>query len=155
MTDREQPTERAASTRRAVLLGAGALGAAGVLAACADDDDDVPSSPPTPADPATTSGGQPATPNPIKKADVPVGGGVVLKEANVVVTQPSSGTFTAFNATCPHAGCQVSGVSGGTINCACHGSQFAIADGAVVKGPATKGLTAKSVAVTGDSLTVS
>ena len=83
-------------------------------------------------------------------ADVPVGGGVVLADRDVVVTQPVSGTFRAFSATCTHQGCAVSEVANGTINCPCHGSRYAVADGSVVRGPARTGLRKEKVAVDGD-----
>ena len=50
-------------------------------------------------------------------------------DQNVVVTQPTQGTFEGFSATCTHQGCQLATVAGGTINCGCHGSQFSITDG--------------------------
>jgi Rieske Fe-S protein len=68
-------------------------------------------------------------------AQVPVGGGVILGSANVVVTQPTKGTFGGFSATCTHQGCLLATVSAGTINCGCHGSQFSIKDGTNVTGP--------------------
>jgi Rieske Fe-S protein len=68
-------------------------------------------------------------------AQVPVGGGVILGSANVVVTQPTKGTFEGFSATCTHQGCILATVSAGTINCGCHGSQFSIKDGSNVTGP--------------------
>jgi len=68
-------------------------------------------------------------------SQVPVGGGVILGSANVVVTQPTKGTFEGFSATCTHQGCILATVSAGTINCACHGSQFSIKDGSNVAGP--------------------
>ncbi|MGA8248187.1 MAG: Rieske (2Fe-2S) protein [Nocardioides sp.] len=71
----------------------------------------------------------------VPKAQVPVGGGVILRAQNIVVTQPARGTFVGFDATCTHQGCQVASVSAGTINCACHGSQFSIKDGSNVVGP--------------------
>ena len=86
-------------------------------------------------------------------ADVPVGGGIILADAALVITQPKAGTFKAFSAICTHQGCTVSTVEGGTINCPCHGSQFAIADGAVVNGPAKKPLPAKKITVSGGSIT--
>ena len=86
-------------------------------------------------------------------ADVPVGGGIVLPDAALVITQPKAGTFKAFSAICTHQGCTVSTVESGTINCPCHGSQFAIADGAVVNGPAKKPLPAKKITVSGGSIT--
>lgn len=67
--------------------------------------------------------------------NVPVGGGVILADENVVVTQPKKGTFEGFSATCTHQGCLLANVAGGTINCGCHGSQFSITDGSNVAGP--------------------
>jgi Rieske Fe-S protein len=86
-------------------------------------------------------------------ADVPVGGGVILADAALVITQPKAGTFKAFSAICTHQGCTVGSVENGTINCPCHGSQFAVADGSVVNGPATKPLAAKKIKVSGTSIT--
>ena len=68
-------------------------------------------------------------------AQVPVGGGVILADQNVVVTQPKKGSFAGFSATCTHQGCVLADVAGGTINCGCHGSQFSITNGANVTGP--------------------
>ena len=86
---------------------------------------------------------------------VPVGGGKVFDDQSVVVTQPKAGTFQAFDTTCPHAGCAVNTVSGGTINCPCHGSKFRVADGSVADGPATRPLTAKEVTASGGQLRLS
>ncbi len=82
-----------------------------------------------------------------RSSQVPVGGGVILQQQNIVVTQPTKDTFEGFSATCTHQGCQLATVSDGTINCACHGSQFAITDGANVTGPS--GSPAGSVAALG------
>jgi Rieske Fe-S protein len=71
----------------------------------------------------------------VSAAHVPVGGGVVLRTQNIVVTQPSKGTFEGFSATCTHMGCQLADVAAGTINCPCHGSQFSITNGSNVTGP--------------------
>ena len=79
----------------------------------------------------------------VATADVPVGEGVVLRGQNIVVTQPTKGTFLGFNATCTHMGCQLANVAAGTINCGCHGSQFSISDGSNVTGPG--GLPAGSI----------
>ena len=88
-------------------------------------------------------------------ADVPVGGGIVRADRDVVVTQPVSGTFKAFSATCTHQGCAVSEVANGTINCPCHGSRFAVADGSVTAGPATTPLPEKTVAVQDNAVVLS
>jgi Rieske Fe-S protein len=83
--------------------------------------------------------------------DVPVGGGTVLGDQRVVVTQPTEGEFAAFSAVCTHQGCVVSGVTE-TIDCRCHGSQFSITDGSVTTGPATEPLAEVPITVEGDSI---
>lgn len=85
-------------------------------------------------------------------SDVHVGGGKIYADANVVVTQPTAGTYVGFSATCRHQGCQVSSISDGTINCACHGSRFSIKDGSVVNGPASQPLEKADVQVDGSTL---
>jgi Rieske Fe-S protein len=87
-------------------------------------------------------------------SDVAVGGGTIYADQNVVVTQPTQGDFKCFSAICTHQGCPVSSVSGGTINCTCHGSKFAIQDGSVVQGPATAPLPEKKVTVKGGEITL-
>jgi len=52
-----------------------------------------------------------------------------------VVTQPVQGTFHAFSAACTHQGFTVEDVVGETINCPRHGSNFAVTDGSVARGP--------------------
>lgn len=81
-----------------------------------------------------------------KTRSIPVGGGRILK-GKYVVTQPSKGKFRAFSAICTHRGCAVADVSGGTINCPCHGSKFSISTGAVVRGPAKRPLARKTIKV--------
>ena len=146
MFDKDESTTHAESgaTRRSVLMGAGAVGALGVLAACGGDS-------------GGNSGGGPTTaaePTEIKTTDVPVGSGTIYKSKNVVVTQPVAGTFKAFDATCRHQGCQVATVTS-TINCTCHGSRYSITDGSVQNPPATQPLIAKTATVSGDTITVS
>jgi Rieske Fe-S protein len=87
-----------------------------------------------------------------KTSDVPVGGGTILTDKKIVITQPQSGTFHAFTAICTHAGCTVGSVSSGTINCPCHGSRFNINNGAVVNGPAASPLAAINIKVQGTSI---
>ena len=82
-------------------------------------------------------------------ADVPVGGGLVVKDQKIVVTQPTEGEFKGFSAVCTHAGCIVSKIANGTINCPCHGSRYSIEDGSVVSGPAKRPLGGAPVAVEG------
>jgi Rieske Fe-S protein len=78
---------------------------------------------------------------------IPAGGGLVLEKAEVVLTKDQSGTLHAFSAVCTHQGCTVSEVSGGTINCPCHGSRFDASTGAPVAGPASSPLPAVQVTV--------
>lgn len=89
-----------------------------------------------------------------KLSDIPVGGGVILADQAVVVTQPTKGTVKAFSAVCTHAGCTVSGVADGVITCPCHGSAFRVEDGSVAKGPARTPLPAVTVRVDGDAITL-
>jgi nitrite reductase/ring-hydroxylating ferredoxin subunit len=142
-----QTGPEAASTRRGVLLGVGLVGLAGTLAACGGSDDDSggSASGSKPSDGGAAAGGDDGALG--KAADIPVGGGKVFKDQKVVVTQPKQGEFVAFSAVCTHRGCTVGSVSGGTINCPCHGSKFKISDGSVANGPASKPLPHKSVKV--------
>ena len=83
-------------------------------------------------------------------ADVPVGGGVVLTELKLVVTQPTAGQFMAFSAICPHQGCPVTQVKDGFIVCPCHGSRFAVATGQPTPDSAAKSaLAVEAVSVMG------
>lgn len=85
----------------------------------------------------------------ITLADIPVGGGVVVAEPPVVLTQPTAGEVKAFTSICPHQGCKVSEVTNNEIYCPCHGSKFSALDGSVIQGPAIEGLAAAAVAVDG------
>jgi Rieske Fe-S protein len=144
-------------SRRTVLLGAGAIGAASVLAACGGDD---PSGPPsTNPDGATTSPGPGTTTegaalDGIPVAQIPVGGGHIDFTRRVVVTQPEAGEFRAFEANCTHERCLITWVEDGLIHCPCHGSQFRIADGSVARGPATQPLPTRDITVAGDVVVI-
>jgi Rieske Fe-S protein len=87
-----------------------------------------------------------------RTAEIPVGGGKVFADQQVVVTQPSRGSFKCFTAICTHQGCTVANVGGGTINCGCHGSKFDIADGSVARSPAQRPLRSKRITVTGGAI---
>src|SRR4051794_27444646 len=96
-----------------------------LLAACSSDD------PETATDPgggSTGSAGGGAG-EIASTSDIEVGGGTIFADEQVVITQPSEGTFKGFNTTCTHQGCQVAEVSDGLIHCPCHGSTFSIEDG--------------------------
>lgn len=88
-------------------------------------------------------------------ADVPEGGGAVVDGPGgkkIVVARISATEVKAYDATCPHQGQPVGEPSGGTITCPAHGSQFSSADGSLKKGPATAGLRAVGVRVSGDQI---
>ncbi|WP_246099790.1 ubiquinol-cytochrome c reductase iron-sulfur subunit [Tessaracoccus rhinocerotis] len=126
------------TTRREVLI-TGAAIATSLLAACSPETEVVP------------TGGTVEVP----KSDVPVGGGVVLADARVVVVQPEEGTFLAYSAVCTHQHCVVREVRDDGIYCACHGSLFDSSDGSPIEGPATQPLPGTAVQDTGDVLVVS
>ena len=173
-TDNERTAEEPgqtgpASSRRLVLLGAGAVGATAVLAACGTGTSTNTSGTDYSNNPApagsgaanaqgesggsksgdtgsgSTGGSALAT-----TADVPQGGGIIT--ADFVITQPTAGTYKAFSKVCTHAGCDVSKVDGGVISCPCHGSKFSIETGEPTTGPATKPLTETKVKVDGESI---
>ena len=92
-------------------------------------------------------------------SDVPVGGAAPFTDPASgdpgLVLQPATGTFVAFSAICPHAGCTVAFArSSDIIACPCHGSEFNPRTGAVERGPATRGLTAIPVTASDGNLFV-
>ena len=142
---------RGLSRRAVVVAGAGGVAAAGLLTACGGGSTATSpgtAAPAAPAPSAASGSGQALA----STSSIPVGGGKVFADKDVVVTQPAPGEFKAFSATCTHMGCKVKDVENGLIACPCHGSRFAIADGSVAHGPAQKPLPAKQVAVEGDSI---
>ncbi|MCZ7461185.1 Rieske (2Fe-2S) protein [Streptomyces sp. WMMC940] len=151
-----RPTGGEGVARRTVVR-AGAAGALAVTAAgCSRYGEETGGGTSPPPTPEGTGG---ATPPPAdagarlgSTSEVPEGGGKVFKAQKVVVTQPAAGEFKAFSAVCTHQGCLVDKVENGTIDCPCHGSEFAAEDGAVVKGPATRPLGEKRIAVSGGEI---
>ena len=134
-----------AVSRRTMLRGSVAVGvvaAAGLAAGCAKG--------------SSGSGGVPTTAGAtVAKADVPVGGGVVVESGGgIVVVQPTAGSFAAYSSVCPHQGCTVNRITDGLIFCPCHGSTFKVSDGSVVQGPAQQGLTQLQARVEGDEVVV-
>ena len=153
-----------ASSRRTVLACAGAACAA-VLAGCSkynSNNGGIAGSQPAPATSSSAaqaapagsgSGAAAAGPAALAStADIPVGGGKILAAKQIVITQPKSGEFHGFSAVCTHAGCIVGTVSGGTINCPCHGSRFSNTNGSVVNGPAASPLPQVGIKVQGNAI---
>ncbi|MGA9746266.1 MAG: Rieske (2Fe-2S) protein [Nocardioides sp.] len=143
-------------TRRGVIRSAAVGGLAlPVLAACGGDDE--PAAEPADSAGEDTGGEESGGEESVALAatgDVPSGGGMVLPDDQVVITQPSDGEFKAFTAVCTHQKCVVASVSDGTINCDCHGSKYSIEDGSVANGPATEGLEEIAITVDGDQITL-
>jgi Rieske Fe-S protein len=132
--------------RKKFLVAGLAFGAAALAACTTYGKKPAASSAPAPAQ--NVSGGAPANAL-AKTSEVPVGSGVIV--GDVVITQPTSGQFRGFSTTCTHAGCAVTQVQDGKIDCPCHGSEFNL-DGSVAKGPAARPLESKTVTVQGDSI---
>lgn len=144
-------------SRRAVLQGAGlAAVTVGAAAACgSDDSESTAGSTPSSSSSTTSSSSAAGGTELASVADVPVGGGMVVAAQKVVLTQPTAGDIKAFSTRCTHQGCAVAKVADGFIVCPCHGSKFAIADGAPTpESPAKKPLAATEVTVTGDKITL-
>lgn len=100
---------------RRTVLTAGAAGAAGLVTACGSSGDgsgraaSTPetsrgATPSTRAGAASTEGSVPGGEALAKTSDIPVGGGKVFGEQEVVVTQPKEGEFKGFSAICTHKG---------------------------------------------------
>jgi Rieske Fe-S protein len=173
----DRQVEVADPTRRAVIAGAGVVGASALLSGCGWDTanlkdkylaegqqpaaapattgappaaavSDAPAAPAQGQAPAANGGG----PRLASTGDIPVGSGRIFANEKVVVTQPTEGTFKAYDTTCSHAGCAVTKISGGKINCLCHGAEFSAEDGSVTGGPAPTGLQEVSINVEGDAI---
>ncbi len=128
-------------TRRVVLSSAGIAALTLCLAGCSAG---------AGASGPASSGSAPTT---VKTTDIPVGGGRIV--GAYVVTQPTAGTFEAFGYLCTHQNLPVQQVTDAAIVCGRHGSTYSLADGSVLTGPATKGLTRATITVSGDTITVS
>jgi Rieske Fe-S protein len=124
--------------RRSLLAGGAAVVVGGALVACGDG---------RPAASVGDAGAPPAAGTRlIAVNDVPVGGGVILPDEQMVVTQPAAGQFKGFSFVCTHRGCPVTQVKDGVIICPCHGSHFSIATGAPRPGsPAKEPLASRPV----------
>jgi Rieske Fe-S protein len=137
-------------SRKTAIVSGGVVLAAAALSACTTYGK-TPSSAPASGSPSAGA----TAPRPLgaaalaATADVPVGSGLIVDD--VVLTQPSAGVFKAFSTVCTHAGCAVSKIAEGTIDCPCHGSKFNL-DGTVAKGPASRPLEPKDIAVEGTSI---
>ena len=164
----QEPLKDSTATRRGVLAGVGLVGLAGVITACGAGSSPAAETlnqgattggaatggtgPTSSASAASAPGAAGAAGALASKSQIPVGSGMIFTSERVVVTQPTAGEYKAFSAVCTHMGCIVNQISDGTIDCPCHGSEYSIATGAVVRGPAPLPLPAKQIKITGDSI---
>jgi 3-phenylpropionate/trans-cinnamate dioxygenase ferredoxin subunit len=89
--------------------------------------------------------------------DIPAGEMHVFDVAGAKVTVANAdGHFYAFDDRCTHTGCSLSHgrLDGTTVTCPCHGSQFDITTGTVLRGPATRAVRSHGVEVEGEKLLV-
>ena len=149
------------SRRRVLLTGGVVAAAAAVTAACGSSSGASAGSAAATTNPASPAAGSTAAESSpaaagvtVATSAVPVGGGTILADQKIVVTQPTAGTYKAFTAVCTHQGCTVASVANGTITCPCHGSTFSAADGSVQAGPAPAPLASIPVTVSGTTITV-
>ena len=66
------------------------------------------------------------------------------------------GQIHAFDDTCTHKACSLAKgkLDSTTVTCPCHGSQFDVTSGAVLRGPAQRPVRSRLVQVEGDDLLV-
>jgi Rieske Fe-S protein len=142
--------------RRTALTGIVATSAAFTLAACAAESDPVQTT--SPSDAVDETSAPPVSELLLGKAnDVSVGSGMKYKISDaltILVTRPALETFRAFNATCTHAGCIVTGVRENQIACGCHGARFDTDTGEPQSGPARTALGKITIEVRGEDLFV-
>ena len=77
-------------------------------------------------------------------------------EATPVAVANVDGHLYAFDDACTHSGCLLSGgvLYGTTVTCTCHGSQFDVTSGAVLRGPAQRPVRSRLLQVAGEDLLV-
>jgi 3-phenylpropionate/trans-cinnamate dioxygenase ferredoxin component len=66
----------------------------------------------------------------------------------------ADGHLYGFDDTCTHLGCSLAmgKLDGTTVTCRCHGSQFDVTSGAVIRGPAARPVRTRLVQVEGEAL---
>jgi nitrite reductase/ring-hydroxylating ferredoxin subunit len=73
-----------------------------------------------------------------------------------VAVANADGHLYAFEDTCTHTGCSLARgtLAGTTVTCGCHGSQFDVTSGAVVRGPARRPVRSWPVQVAGEDILI-
>ena len=77
-------------------------------------------------------------------------------EGTKVSVASVDGHLHAFDDKCTHMGCSLAKgeLDGTTVTCPCHGSQFDVTSGAVLRGPAQQPVRSRLVQVEGQDLLV-
>jgi len=152
-------SEEIRPSRRIVFQGLGALGVAVALAGCGGGDDATGSSGPTSGGSQTGTGGSTDGGSSGSRAqalaqtsEVPVGGGIILTDQKIVLTQPTQGEFKGYSAICKHQGLTVTRVEGGEVICDHHGSRYDAASGDVTNPPAPAPLDEIAIKVEGNRI---
>lgn len=68
----------------------------------------------------------------------------------------AGGHLYAFDDACTHMGCSLGEgkIEGTIVTCPCHGSQFDVTSGGVIRGPAQRPVRSRSVQTEGDDLLI-
>lgn len=132
-------------TRRGVLGAGAAVAGAAALAACGSGTSNSPLN-------SSSSSGSVAAGQPLAKlSDIAVGGAVSASLSDgspIIVSRPTATSAACFSAKCTHMACTVR-PQGTLLQCPCHGSQYNLSTGAVLRGPAPSPLPSVPVHVTG------
>jgi nitrite reductase/ring-hydroxylating ferredoxin subunit len=77
-------------------------------------------------------------------------------EGTKVAVANANGVLYAFDNTCTHMGCSLANgkLNETTVTCPCHGSQFNVTSGAVVRGPAARPVRSHAVQVEREDILV-
>jgi cytochrome b6-f complex iron-sulfur subunit len=124
-------------SRRVLLAAAGAVGAAGLLSACATEEET----------PVAESGPDDNVIGDL--ARIREQGSLAFETADGQAIAVAAGDdVRAYSRRCTHDGCSVGwDAEAAEISCPCHGSRFSAADGSVVRGPAREPLPEVPVTV--------
>lgn len=90
-----------------------------------------------------------------KSKDVRPGQMRVFDVSGIKVNVASvDGRVYAFDDTCTHTGCSLAKgkLNGTTVTCRCHGSQFDVTSGAVLRGPASRPVRSRLMQIDGEDL---
>ena len=81
---------------------------------------------------------------------------VIDVDGTKVTVAAAGGRLYAFDDACTHMGCSLGEgeLENTTVTCPCHGSQFEVTSGAVIRGPAHQPVRSRSVEVEGDELLI-